>query len=291
MKLKTENSQTPPAEMPETPFRPDPSRTAVVLGSSMLGVYAHAGFLNGLHRRGYAPARIAGASAGALAGALYVCGLRDEALHQAAIDPKMRWSYFDIGFLWRMPGVGTVLWANGIFHGKGKVRHLRKLLGDVRLDGRQLDVAVTDVETNEIVIRDTGPLPELVMASCAVPGLFTIQEVDGHRYLDGGIAAEYPFEHLIDRDDIDTILIHRIQHVENSSPVVNWETVAKSVGCTHHTACKALHAHRMHIAEERGKKVIEIFTTTPFPSIFSNRLAQPCYEAGLETALKNIAPA
>ncbi len=56
--------------MPDTPFRPDPRRTAVVLGSSLLGVYAHAGFLNGLHTRGFEPARIAGASAGALAGAL-----------------------------------------------------------------------------------------------------------------------------------------------------------------------------------------------------------------------------
>ncbi len=277
--------------MPDTPFRPDPRRTAVVLGSSLLGVYAHAGFLNGLHTRGFEPARIAGASAGALAGALYACGLRGDDLKKAAIDPKMRWSYFDPGFLWRMPGVGTVLWATGIFHGKGKVRHLRKLLGDVRLDERQLDIAVTDVEANEIVIRDTGPLPELVMASCAVPGLFTIQDVEGHRYLDGGIAAEYPFEHLIHRDDIDTILIHRIQYVENSSPVVNWETVAKSVGCTHHTGCKALHQHRLRLAAERGKTVIEVVSTTPFPSILTNRLAPVCYEAGRQTALESLAPA
>lgn len=276
--------------MLETPITPHPSRTAVVLGSSLLGVYAHAGFLNGLHQLGFEPARIAGASAGAIAGALYACGLRGEDLRLAATDPRMRRSYFDIGFLWRMPGVGTVLWANGIFHGKGKVRHLRQLLGEVRLDDRQLDIAVTDVETNETVILDKGPLPELVMASCAVPGLFTIQEVEGRRYLDGGIAAEYPFEHLIDRDDIDTILIHRIQHVENSSPVVNWETVAKSVGCTHHTACKALHAHRLRVAAERGKKVVELTTTTPFPSIFSNSLAPACYQAGLETALRTLSP-
>ncbi|GAA5480927.1 hypothetical protein Hsar01_00132 [Haloferula sargassicola] len=277
--------------MPEPPFRPVPTRTAVVLGSSLLGVYAHAGFLNGLGQRGFEPARLAGASAGALAGALHACGLRGDDLKHAALDPKMRWSYFDPGFIWRMPGVGTVLWANGIFHGKGKVRHLRRLLGDVRLDDRQLDIAVTDVETNEIVIRTTGPLPELVMASCAVPGLFTIQDVDGHRYLDGGIAAEYPFEHLINRDDIDTILIHRIQHVENSSPVVNWETVAKAVGCTHHTACKALHEHRLRLAAERGKQVVELVSTTPFPSIFSNRRAPACYEAGLQTALDALSPA
>ncbi|MBB5353652.1 putative acylesterase/phospholipase RssA [Haloferula luteola] len=276
--------------MPDTPFRPNPHRTAVVLGSSLLGVYAHAGFLNGLIDRGFHPARLSGASAGALAGALYACGLRGDDLRHAALDPKMRWSYFDLGFLWRMPGVGSVLWANGIFHGKGKVRHLRKLLGDAQLDGLKLDIAVTDIESQETVIRHSGPLPELVMASCAVPGLFTIQNVGNHRYLDGGIAAEYPFEHLLDRDDIDTILIHRIQHIENSSPVVNWETVAKSVGCTHHTACKALHAHRLRIAADRGKRVVEVTTTTPFPSIFNNRHAVPCYEAGHATALQSISP-
>ena len=280
-----------PAATPVFPFRPDPSGTALVLGSSMLGVYAHAGFLNGLDQLGFEPARIAGASAGALAGALRACGLRGDSLRAAALDPRMRWSYFDPGFIWRMPGVGSVLWSNGIFHGKGKVRHLRKLLGDVDLEGRGLDVAVTDVETNETVILERGPLPELVMASCAVPGLFTIQNVGGRRYLDGGIAAEYPFEHLIHRPGIHTILIHRIAHQTNSSPIVGWETVAKSIGCTHHTACMALHRHRLRLAAEAGKQVVEITTTTPFPSILTNSRAAACYDLGHQSALRHILPA
>jgi NTE family protein len=282
--------EAPPAT-PDFPIRPDPASTAVVLGSSMLGVYAHAGFLNGLDQLGFEPVRIAGASAGALAGALRACGLRGEALRDAALDPRMRRSYFDPGFIWRMPGVGSVLWSTGIFHGRGKVRHLRKLLGDVRLDGRGLDVAVTDVESHETVILDHGPLPEIVMASCAVPGLFTIQNVGDRRYLDGGIAAEYPFEHLIHRPEIHTILIHRIAHEQNSSPIVGWETVAKSIGCTHHTACMALHAHRLRLAADAGKEVIEITTTTPFPSILSNSRAPICYDLGLRTALRHLSPA
>ena len=95
----------------------DPSRCAVVLGSSFLGVYAHAGFLNGLARAGFAPGRIAGASAGAIAGALYASGLRGEALRDAALDVKLRRSFVDAGWVLRLPGVLTSLWASGLFSG------------------------------------------------------------------------------------------------------------------------------------------------------------------------------
>jgi predicted acylesterase/phospholipase RssA len=52
------NFRPPPMEQKVTPG------LAVALGSSLLGYYAHAGFLNGLAAAGLHPARISGASAG-----------------------------------------------------------------------------------------------------------------------------------------------------------------------------------------------------------------------------------
>jgi predicted acylesterase/phospholipase RssA len=75
----------------------DPAHTAVILGSSFLGVYAHAGFMSALDSLGFSPARIAGSSGGALAGAFHACGLRGEALRDTALDPKLRRSFFDLG--------------------------------------------------------------------------------------------------------------------------------------------------------------------------------------------------
>lgn len=264
----------------------DPARTAVVLSSSFLGVYAHAGFLNALDSRGFTPARIAGCSAGALAGAFHACGLRGEELKAAAIDPKLRLSFFDFGFLWRLPGVATSFWSTGIFSGKNTVRHLRELLGDRDLADLPLDIAVTNLTTTSSEIRRKGPLAETIMASCAVPALFTIQSIGKERFLDGGIAAEFPYEHFIDDPTIDTIVIHRIRHEENSQPNVNWETVANVISMSHHAACNELHRMRGDLAKQKGKRILELTTTTPFPGLLSNKLAPDCYDLGHQSGLQ-----
>lgn len=265
---------------------PDPTRTAVVLSSSFLGVYAHAGFLNALESRGFQPARISGCSAGALAGAFHACGLRGEDLKEAALDPKLRRSFFDLGFLWRLPGVATSFWSTGIFSGKNTVRYLREKLGDRDLADLPLDVAVTNLTTGAAEIRRSGPLAETVMASCAVPALFQIQQIDDERFLDGGIAAESPFQQFIRDDETDTIIIHRVRHTDGSQPTVNWETVSNVISMSHHVACNELHDLRQNLAETTNKRIIEIVTTTPFPGLLSNRRAPECYELGHQSGLK-----
>ncbi len=259
---------------------------AVALGSSLLGYYAHAGFLNGLAAAGLHPARIAGASAGALAGALHASGLRGEALKAAALDPALRWSFFDWGSFARLPGVLMVLWASGVFSGKGAVKKLRGLLDDVdlaALDFPSLEIAVTDADSHRTEIRREGPLAELVVASCAVPGLIGIQRVGDQRYIDGGVACEAPFEQWLDDPEIDTIVVHRIRHEANSGPAVAWETIATSIGAAHHTVCNELHRHRSELARMKGKRLIEIETATPVPGLFTNRRAPLCYERGFES--------
>jgi len=267
---------------------PDPARTAVVLGSSFLGVYAHADFLDALDSIGFSPVRIAGSSGVALVGAFHASGLRGEELRSAALDPKLR-SFFDLACLWRLPGVATSFWFTGIFSGKNTVAHLREQFGDRGPGDLPLDIAVTNRTTVASEIRRSGPLAETVMASCAVPALFTIQEIGGQRYLDGGIAAEFPCEQFIDDPNIDTIIIHRIHHEEGSQPNVNWETVSNVIGMSHHAACNELYRMRGDLAAAKGKKLIEITTITPFPGIFSNRLAPTCYDLGHQSGL-NIIP-
>ena len=268
-----------------THILPDPARTAVVLGSSFLGVYAHAGFLSGLDSHGFTPARIAGSSAGALAGAFHACGLRGEALRSAALDPKLRRSFFDLGCLWRLPGVATSFWSTGIFSGKNAIAYLREQFGDRDLSSLPLDIAVTNLTSHSSEIRRLGPLAQTVMASCAVPALFTIQEFGGQRYLDGGIAAELPYEHFIDDPAIDTILIHRIFHTIGSQPTLRWETVAKVISMSHLASTNELNRLRGRLAAAEGKQLIEITTLTPFPGIFSNRLAPACYDLGHQSGL------
>ena len=58
--------------------------------------------------------------------------------------------------------------------------------------GRALKLTAVDAETGELRIfdRDSGvSLIDAVMASCAVPGIWPVVEIDGHRYMDGGMRS------------------------------------------------------------------------------------------------------
>lgn len=251
-------------------------------------MYAHAGFLNGLEASGLRPGRVVGASAGALAGSLYAFGLRGDALRDAALDLKLRRSFVDAGVCLRLPGVISTLWSSGLFHGGKTVECLRSRFGETDLTELDLplDLAVTDVETSTLEIRREGPLAELVMASCAVPVLFCIQNVGGKRYLDGGIAGDLPFEHLLDEPQIDTVILHRIRHEAGSVPSLFKSAVGNAVGVTRGTIGHEVHRLRSDLAQFRGKRVIVMETITPFPGLFTHRRAPLCYERGFETGIR-----
>lgn len=254
---------------------------ALALGSSFLGAYCHAGFLNGLHAMGIVPERISGSSAGAIAGGLFCAGLRGEALERAALDPAWRWSFADLSHIYRLPGLLTGLWSSGLLSGHRAVKHFRNLLGEIdvsSLDHVKLEIAVTDAVNHRPEILRSGPLAELIIASCAVPGLIAIQNVGAARYLDGGVAHEIPFEHWLDDPGVETILLHRVRREKRE--VRSRDNLLRSITATHHTVCGEFHRRRMELARERGKRVIEITSTTPPPRIVTGGNARACYEIG-----------
>jgi NTE family protein len=57
---------------------------------------------------------------------------------------------------------------------------------------RRLLITAVDADTGELKVfdRDSGVgLVDVVMASCAVPGIWPVVEIDGHRYIDGGMRS------------------------------------------------------------------------------------------------------
>lgn len=259
---------------------------AVALGSSLLGYYAHAGFLNGLAAAGLHPAKIAGSSAGALSGGLYAAGLRGEALKEAVLDPALRWSFFDWGSVFRLPGVLSLFWASGVFSGKRAIQRLERLVDGIDLSALQapsMEIAVTDALSHRPVILREGPLAQLIVASCAVPGLLTVQRVGDQRYMDGGVACEIPFEQWLDDPEVDTIIVHRILHEEsNTGPKVYRDRFGPSIAAVHKTVCNELHRHRSALAQAKGKKLVEVDTITPQPSLITQGRAPLCYERGFQ---------
>jgi NTE family protein len=70
------------------------------------------------------------------------------------------------------------------------VRHLRYArLQDAPIP---LTVTATDLDTGEAVYLTQGPTVPALLASCAVPGVFAPQVIDGRTLVDGGMSADAP---------------------------------------------------------------------------------------------------
>jgi len=73
----------------------------------------------------------------------------------------------------------------------------RRAVIEGRLEGddwgdRALKLTAVDAETGELRVFDRASgvsLIDAVMASCAVPGIWPVVEIDGHKYMDGGMRS------------------------------------------------------------------------------------------------------
>ncbi|HEY1120722.1 MAG TPA: patatin-like phospholipase family protein, partial [Haloferula sp.] len=164
---------------------------AVCLSSSFFGYYAHLGVLSAMEEAGLRPGRIAGASAGAMAGGLWAAGLRGEELGKVIYDFHFRRAFFDLGAFYRWPGILTGLAGAGLLSGVRLRRYLSRVIGNRRIEDLQsprLEIAVANLTTARSEVRSRGPLNDFIIASCAMPVLFQPQEIGGEEFLDGGVA-------------------------------------------------------------------------------------------------------
>jgi len=166
-------------------------KTGLVLsGGGVLGM-AHIGIIRALQEENIEVDCIAGVSAGALVGALYAAGQPvEEILTFFKKTPLFSWSFY----AFQKPGWFLT----------DKYRdHLKRLIpvDDYASLKRQLFVLATDLEQGDEHIFSEGPLIQSLLASAAVPGIFTPVEINGHWYADGGIVNNFPIEVLREQCD------------------------------------------------------------------------------------------
>ncbi len=150
-------------------------------GGSVRGA-AHLGVLEVLEREGLRPDCIVGTSVGALVGALYCGGAPLEQLKAGA--KKLSW--LKIGRLTR-PRLG-------LLRAEGLEKMLVEMIGDRRFEELDIPFAAvaTDIVAEEMVVLREGRVAPAVLASCAIPGLFTPLERDGRVLVDGGLLNNLP---------------------------------------------------------------------------------------------------
>lgn len=151
----------------------------VVLSSGFLAFANHSGFLQAVEEAGISIAGIMGTSAGALAGSLYAAGYtpKEVAQHLRASPPIQM-----LKPCWEP-------WRGGVLSLDSVIRRLAQLLPPT-FEELERDFAVGVVTGDgEHVLIDSGPLPEAVAASAAIPFVFSSVDVPGKysSLRDGGV--------------------------------------------------------------------------------------------------------
>ncbi len=171
-------------------------RIGVALGGGGARGVAHIAYLKAMAQMGLRPHIIAGTSSGAIVGALYAGGIKPEEM---------------LDILHRLFGSGKEKRVNikalkipGRLIESFAADYLSRILPKARFE--ELDIPLKVVATNFHTLQErvfeTGDLLDAVMASIALPSVFTPRLVDGAYYMDGGATNIVPFDIIRDACDI-----------------------------------------------------------------------------------------
>lgn len=148
--------------------------TDLVLSSGFLAFARHVGVLSAIEQRGVAVDGICGTSSGSLTGALWAAGHSADTIARELSAQRPLAFVRPSGRPWR-----------GLLEPTGMLAKLRAMLPSRFEDlERPFAVGVMDEQGRHHLIR-SGPLPEAVAASCAIPRLFQPVALAGVRYRDG----------------------------------------------------------------------------------------------------------
>jgi len=157
----------------------------VLSGGGTRGI-AHIGVLRALGEQGIFPDCVAGASSGAIVGALYAAGY----------SPPEMLEFFIKKNPFRLSKVAIA--KPGIIDTGKVVEDFEEYFPENSFEalGKELHVVATDLTRGEAVEFHSGPLIRAVLASCSVPLMFTPMEFGDRVFADGGIVSNFPAELL-----------------------------------------------------------------------------------------------
>lgn len=248
-------------------------RLAVSFGASFLGFPTHLGYLRGLLDGGFKPEAVAGSSSGAILAGLYAAGLSMEAMEETFTRRDLKRHFREktfplraLGMFLARPGVPAVLLGTQIR------RLLAELVGEMQIEEcpvAKLHIAVVNLRTSQVELRNRGPLAETLMASCALPGFLAPRRIDGELLWDGGLGSVVPVEQWIDDPEITHIATHAILHEEQTLTRQAPErfTFAGAMLAGHQLTGDELLRWKLELARRMGKKITSQESRTMRPRL------------------------
>ncbi|PKL09763.1 MAG: hypothetical protein CVV51_02215 [Spirochaetae bacterium HGW-Spirochaetae-7] len=178
---------------------------ALVLSGGGARGLAHIGVIKELERRGFpSPAFVAGASMGAIIGAMYSMGW--DAARMEDYARSFRFGDFMENPAFRLPdfalsrlvqagaALRAMLRGPGLDSGSRVLAEFRRLFGDTRIEDMPVPFActATDLVSGRTVVLDSGPLADALRISMSYPGVFAPVRKDDMLLVDGGILDNMP---------------------------------------------------------------------------------------------------
>ncbi len=152
-------------------------------GGGVLGI-AHLGVLEEIEKEGIKIDQICGVSAGAIVGALFADG--------GIRRVNEFWSDLESSGLFKTNRIIFNLNPDKVFttiaHTLKKHLHAEKFY-DLPI---KFSCIATDIADGSMHVLKDGNIVEAVMASAAYPGVFPVQRIGDHNYIDGGVTRNLP---------------------------------------------------------------------------------------------------
>ena len=154
--------------------------TLVLAGGSALGI-AHLGVIEELEQKGYAPKEIVGTSMGSIIGGCLAIGLCESEIYAIVKKFSKTYKWFSFSFK-----------AKGLISQKKIENMLDDIFGDRQMKDTiiPLKVIATNLYDGSIKVFDQHDkvyIKDALLASSAIPGVFSIKKIDGAYYGDGFI--------------------------------------------------------------------------------------------------------
>lgn len=158
------------------------------------------GMLQALAAAGVAPDLVVGTSAGSLNAAFVAADPRDGVAALATIWRSLNDEDLFPGAKRRSSWARMIMKGDRIFENSGLQRIITEELGVSTFEELQLPLGVvaTELEDGHEELFRSGDLLPALLASSAMPGIFPPIEIDGKRYIDGGVTNAVPIAPAIE---------------------------------------------------------------------------------------------
>ncbi len=178
-------SAPPAAPEPTAGTTPTPPiRIGIALGGGAAKGFAHIGVIKMLEANGFAPAVVAGTSAGSVVGALYASGMNAFELQEKAValdEARIRDLQFSSG---------------GLVQGQKLEDYVNEQVRRKPLEqlAKPFVAVATRLEDGERTVFARGNTGQAVRASSSVPGVFQPVTIGKYHFVDGGIVSPVPVD-------------------------------------------------------------------------------------------------